>query len=555
MVILFLNTFLIFLDQIKETKDESVDNFLDVFRKGIDQSHFISMLMGELEQASCLMGSVKSIFDSNEVFNEKIDIIVQRIDNYLRSSFNANNSISWFRDEKHEIDEKERREIDRIFEGWTKNEHELRKRTQKYDHFRVESNEKLILLERSIQNSKERNDKFRKTSNETSARITVLIEQLHENTEKSDFIRKEIEIIDNTLGDLEVYKKESLNEHKDLEEKLFEKQSSLVEFLKMIDRNVDNSLSKHQQIFKKHEDFHEALEQLIDCFSEFEMNKQEILKRYNIWPVAIKIGSTPLKSSATDEETLRALEFERDEIIKKSTEIECENKILISDLEELFKINTDITDQNADMKKRLSENKKDAHQTEELIKKLNKTMEQQAIQIETVNAKSGNQEGIKHFNKQEDNLLDENESLRKLNIETKETDQENKNLTSRDTGLQAECNDVRQQGDRDEYEGLSVMLHETHRKSNNIIAKNKRLPSPMQMNITRRGEDKLNQKRRNWEIEKQDSSSLEDVDFMMEFFRDMGIDQLQYGSEYSVHYQVVTSNGMLSYYHSEIDHS
>ena len=424
-----------FLDQDSVIKNVSIDKFLDVFRRGIDQSHFVSMLMGEFEQASSLMNSVKSLFEAEGVSDEEIDNIVQEIDKFLSSSFNANNSISWFRDEKHEIEEHERRDIERLFNGWSKNEHEMHKRTKKLDNFRAESNEKLVVLEKSIEDSKERNEKFRKTLNETSVRISTLIEKLHDNTEKSDFIRKEIDIIDSTVGDLEIYKEKTHKEYVELEEQLVEKQNFLVDFLKKIDQNLDKNLSKHQQIIEKHDVFHEALEELADCYSDFELREQDILKKYNINSVDLILDTTRSSSSEIGEETVRFLEVELDKAVKKSNKIERDNQTLVLDLEELFTLNTNLTNENVDMKKRLSE-------TQNEVDQLSKTVDHQITQIEKLLKENEKHEEINNLKARVDELLDENKSLRNTNTKTQDIYQENRELLDETSQLREDNNQI-----------------------------------------------------------------------------------------------------------------
>ena len=421
------------LDQDSKIKNVSIDKFLDIFRRGIEQSRFVSMLMGEFEQASSLMNSVKSLFEADGVSDDEIDNIVQKIDRFISSSFNANNSISWFRDEKQELDEHERKDIERLFNGWSKNEHEMHKRTKKLDNFRAESNEKLVVLEKSIEDSKERNEKFRKTLNETSARISTLIEKLHDNTEKSEFIRKEIEIIDSTVGDLEIYKEKTHKEYVELGEQLFEKQNSLVDFLKKIDQNLDKNLLKHHQIIAKHDVFHGALEELADCYSDFELRKQDILQKYNITPVDLKIDSTRSSLTDIDEETIRSLETERDKVLEKSNKIEKENQTLVMDLEELFTLNTKLTDDNTDMKKRLSE-------TQNEVDQLSKTINHQVNQIDKLIKENDNSEELNDLRTRVDELLDRNESLHNTNMKTQEIYQENRELLDETSQLRENKN-------------------------------------------------------------------------------------------------------------------
>ena len=173
----------------------------------------------------------------------------------------------------------------------------------------------------------------------------------------------------------------------------------------------------------------------MDCYSDFALREQQILHKYNIKPLDTDLDTTRSKSSEAGDETIRFLEIERDETIKKSNKIESENQSLISDLEELFSINTNLTDENTDMKERLSEIKNDADQ-------LNKTIEQQASQIKKLIKENEKCEEIDELKSRVNELLVKNESLRNLNAKTQEIYLENKELLDETSQLQEENDQI-----------------------------------------------------------------------------------------------------------------
>jgi len=525
--------------------------------------------MQEFEKSSSLMKSVKSMFEADGVTDDDIDDIVRKIDNFLQSSINANNSISWFQDKSQEESD-----IERLTNGWLKNEHEMKKRTRKLELFREGSNKKLETLEKSIEESKERNQQFQNSLSETSDRITHLVKQLNDTTKKSEYLRKEIEIIDNTVIDMENYKENTEKEYEKLEEQLNEKQNSLIEFLKKIDNNLDNSLTRHQQVIERHDTFNEALEELAQCYSDFEQQEHVILEKYKIQP--IDLNKSPRSNSiANDSETIRFLEIERDNAVKTTQTMVKENLSLASDLEDLVDINTKLTDENENLKGRLCDLQKETEATSSTadeMKKLHSKIEDLSNLNTTLTSSNADlkdnlrthQNGapyasgeIEKLQTRVEQLEEENVALRKVGAKTQEIYLENKELIEETANLQEDIERLEQQIKLIESEKQNIALENEGLQSSLLESTVAKQPHILRIKtnmvdaiaaVCRSVErepptlEELLQIEhdRNVTLEKSNQNLVTSTDALSTIFRRVGLEHMQAETEYDVN--ITTSN-------------
>lgn len=239
---------------------------------------------------------------------------------------------------------------DDVYSGWKKNQHELRKRKKKMEKFSITSEKKLNDIEKEIRKSQENNQIFRHSLDAASDKISVLIQQLQDANMQSEFLQKQINVVDETVSEMEKCKRRTEQECAQLQEELFEKQESLVRVLKRIDKELETNLLKHQDYLEKNEHFNEALEEIASCYSTFEEQEIAILSKYGISKPNpdIEIDSTVLSNRINMDlnQKVETLKKEHRRMSIENEALVIQKDTLTVDVDDLFHLNQKLSEEN-----------------------------------------------------------------------------------------------------------------------------------------------------------------------------------------------------------------
>ena len=306
--------------------------------------------MQHMDSSYACAKAIKSILEeeSDGMDEETIIKLQEKIELFLDTCIDSNEFQAMFQKLLlHPLSTCDDELVETLKDGFQKNQHELKKRSKKLKAFESFSAVSLSEIENQIVKSQEENNKFRKTIDTASNKISILIDQLNDANKQSEFLQKQVDMIDETITEMERCKHGTEDDCLILENELFEKQNSLVQHLKFIDKELEENLNRYQEFLENNQCFNEALEELATCYSHFEESENVILQKYHLAkPEYIAISLATADDIKKLKEEKEELQHDKKKIEGKYEEVEDRNEELVGDVDDLYELNRKLTDEN-----------------------------------------------------------------------------------------------------------------------------------------------------------------------------------------------------------------